>query len=643
MTRQEAVPYLIDIVSNDKRHKHYYDELKTANLCRTLLGNTEEQQEILLEYTAREDEIQREQRVRLTNTITRSVLSPALAYMEEVVRADGIKEEQSGNQNVTTRIQDHFANFYRGENLMRYCFEAAKYAAKLDPNYWTVFAYLTEVNAANNATNIKDIYPIEVPCRDVVDYKFDETGTLQYLCFSRNREVINEQGATQYLPEFYFYGVGYFIHMPEIKAGYSDVTPKDYSTYESARTARKSYLYRVFDNRTREVPAIRWSAYLSDIFDNEIGCAIYEDAIPLLKSLIRDVSFFDVHKVLHLRAEKFQYVKPCSDIDEESGAMCDGGYYGGLRRQDRMCRSCAGSGKMIQATEQATTTLAWPERKEDVFNLAALTYYAERPLGIIEFFRSEIDRISMQVMLAIYSQQAVSATNLARVQTATQATLEFDKINNKLTPFAAIIERGYELAWRIAYNFYGTTGTAMLAFPADFKLQSIDGLIGQYNLAKDAGLPYEIMASIRSDILKKQFKNDPTQVQLIEALEIHRPLKSKRIEEAAIIFQMRDPKDPERQLWEQWDNVVNAMKQIQPPFQMLDFETQRAYMYEAAAAFAENVIPFQMGGDSDMQNLLAGMVGDNPQIEDIEGEQEEQVQPEKPKSEAEEQDNEDNE
>lgn len=589
MSKEEALEYLLEIATKDKRHKHYKQEVELAEECRAIMGDTEAQREIIRSYSMREDEEQLRQRLRLTNSITRSVLGPALAYVEEIIRADGKKEVVEGSESVKTRIDNHFTNFYRGESLLQYCFEMAKYASKLDPNCWTVFQYKSETNQANFSTSITDIYPIEVLSKDVMDYYHNETGLLEYLAFTNERPVLNTKEDLEYLPQYYFYAIGYMIHAIETKPGYREV--EDYSSYESYSNDKKTFLVRTFDNRTQEVPAIRWSAYLSDVHDNEIGAPIYQDAVPLLKSIIRDVSFFDVHKVLHLRAEKFQYVKRCDDQDEESGAMCEAGYYGGIREDRWRCKSCGGTGKIIPSSEQNVITLAWPDRQDEVFNLSSLTHYAERPINLIEFYRSEIDRLSMAVMLAVYSQQSVNAANLASVATATQASIEYDKVNNKLAPLAAIIEKGYELAWRIAFNYYNSQAEAvMFAFPQDFKLQSVDALMDQYKKAIEAQMPYKVLEAIRGDIVKKLYRNSPEIVRMSEALEMHRPMKSKSLQEAALILQQRDASDPERQLYEQWDNVTQEMELLDIPFYLLSYQEQRLRMYETAAQYANNVV-----------------------------------------------------
>lgn len=609
MNIQQASQYFLTVVSQGRRHKRYEEEKAYYETCRALMGGTEEQKEILRNYTAREDEQQREQRLRLTNSLTSSALAPSLAYIDEVGRVDNVRQIVEGNSQVKSRIEEHFKRFYRGESLIQYCFEAGKYATKLDPNYWTLFLYKTATDPVNGANIITDIYPYEVRSIDVVDYAYNEAGELLYLIFQSKAMGADRNGRTVDVPEFYMYGIGYVIHMVENMQGVTVQGIDD--NYTVVSEGKKSYYQRVMPNSTREVPAHKWSAYMSDVHDNEIGEPIYAKAIPLLRSLICRGSFHDVHTVLHIRAEKFNYEKSCSHRDEESGAMCEGGYYGGIRSQDHLCKACHGAGIIRPSSEQSVISLQWPDRQEEIFDLSKLTHYAERPIGILEYYRKEIDLISRQISLTIFSQQNVDASSLANIQTATQSKIESDKVNNKLAPFAANIEKAWELAWRVAFNYYNQQAEQIrLAFPQDFKLQTLEELIATYQSAVSASLPYTILSAIKMDIMKKLYRNTPEVVLLAEAMEKHKPFKSKTAEEAAIILQGRAQDDPEKQLYEQWDNVATEIEENDPAFWLRPFDQQRQSVYELAARFAGGVVTAEVqGGDDAMAQLLEQLTG----------------------------------
>lgn len=590
MTAQEALEYFVEFVAAGKRHPLYKRTVEIADECRVLLGDSKAQADLLRSYTLMETDDEKAQRIRLTNSITQAVLGPSRSYLDKVIRCDGQTQIVEGPGEIKVKLLEHFSRFYRGETLKQYCFEAARYATELDPNFWTVFQYSTKTNPATGATVITDIYPIEVSSKDVVDWGFDKSGELEYFAFQSSREVLEDNKKTS-APEYFLYGIGFVLHLLEIRPQWVEVNKYDgYETVTSNTPQQKIFQWRIFENNTSEVPAIRWSAYLSDIDHNEIGVPLFQPAIGFLKDLIRDKSFFDVSKVLHMRPEKAQYVKACTDVDDSGENQCEGGFYGGLRDEKHRCKKCGGSGMMLASTEQRVITLAWPENESQVFELSKLTHYFDRPINAVEFFDRQIQAATRAVTLAIFNQQAVDAANLATVATATQSRIEYDKINDRLQPFASLIEKAFEKAWRVGFNYYNQKAqVAILSFPSDFKLQSLSELIADLKAAKDSSAPYQVIQSIQMDMLAKSYRNSPEMVNLFAAIENHRPFKSKSDAVAAMILQQRATDDPERQLYENWDSVVLYIQENDPAFNMRPLEEQRNMMYALAARYAQNV------------------------------------------------------
>lgn len=617
MTAQDAQEHIIKVIADGYRHKHYERAVAIADECRVILGDSKMQRNKLREYTLLETEQEQEQRERLTNSVTAAALGPSLSYLDKVIRADGQTEIIEGPPDIRDRLTTFFKRFYRGETLKQYCYEAAKYAVALDPNYWTVFQYSTAIDEGNGGNAITDIYPIEVASKSALDWGFDKAGELEYLVFTSNRKVL-KNGKDAEAPEYFLYGVGYVLHAIELRPEWEERA--DYSLYEvvdigGKEKRRITIAYAVFPNSTQEVPAIRWSAYLSDVDDNEIGVALYERAKGYLFDLLRDKSFFDLTKVLHMRPEKAQYVKTCTGMDEKGEQMCDGGYYGGVRRDEYRCKTCNGTGKMLAASEQRVVTLTWPERGDEVFDLAKLTHYFDRPVSTIEFFDKQIAAATRAITLAVFNQQNVDAGALSSPTTATQARIEYDKVNDKLASFAAIIEKAFEKAWRVGFNFFQREAeVALLSFPADFKLKTTNELVEDLKAAQDAGAPYWVVQSITMDLLSKAYRNSPDMVALFSALEKHRPMKSKRPEEAVMLLQMRAPEDPDRQLFEQWDNVINEIQENRPEFFVYPLDQQRRLIYELAAQYAAEVKYMDNGPQlgPDMESLFAQLEGGAP-------------------------------
>jgi hypothetical protein len=215
----------------------------------------------------------------------------------------------------------------------------------------------------------------------------------------------------------------------------------------------------------------------------------------------------------------------------------------------------------------------------------------------------------------------VDAGSLANVQTATQSRIEYSKINNKLAPFAALIEKAFELAYRVGFNFYNSAAeVALLSFPTDFKLQTLTELMTDLKAARESGSPYPVIDAINRDIMSKAYKNSPEMVDFFAAIEKYRPFKSKRPEEVALILQQRATDDPERQLYETWDVVTTEIQETQPAFHLYDPRRQKQVMFDLAANAAGNVKYID-----NSQDIAGGLESLFAQLAQGEEEQTEQV------------------
>lgn len=617
------------VIENDLRPRHYGACLATAEAARAYLAKSAEgQRHKLRNLRKSESEEQQAQRERLSNAITSVALSPVFSYVEEVWRCDGVKKEVSADGALREKVDAHLAKYFHGESLHRYVFEAAlHFAAKTDPNAWTVFEAKFETQPGG-ANSIVDMYPVEVLSEEVRGFEFDETGTLQFLAFEFARPAYrrdNRQDKRE-LADFYLYGAGFSIHFAEFNPDYVSENMRDYPAegymLEELKNGKR-YYSRQFTNTLKDVPAIRWAAWFSDMYRlKEVGETIFAPAIPKLEELLKDNTLLQLQKYLHIFAEKHQYVKRCNHRNEE-GLECLGGYYGGSYNPESLCRNCKGSGKMLAASEQDVITLAWPDRAEELLDLAKLTHYVERPLSIVEFYRQEVDTAQRVVMYATYNQQNVDVGEVLQVgETATKTRLDYDKIYNKLYPFANLVASAWELAQRTAYGYYGIEATAEMSYPHDFKMKAIAELIAEYRAGKEAGISYASLASIEADIIAKQYRNDKAAAKDIAAFSRWKPWKEKTPEEVAIIIQGRDETDPARMLWENWGMVVDAITVDLngAPFHIIPPDQQREMLYKKAAELSADIVykavpepppfpGFSMAGDGEGDGENEGMNG----------------------------------
>ena len=142
-------------------------------------------------------------------------------------------------------------------------------------------------------------------------------------------------------------------------------------------------------------------------------------------------------------------------------------------------------------------------------------------------------------------------------------------INNVLVRIARRIEIGYELAHRIAYQYYNATSgaEASLSFGKDFKVVPLDQLVTLYDNAKKAGVPRLILKAIEADMTEKAYPDWPQYRDEIGAINEYRPFDDKEPAEIQGIILSRASNDPARVRWENWSEIVRLIQRaIRPLF-----------------------------------------------------------------------------
>lgn len=597
-----------NIIEAGYKHDYWQDTVDIAEQAQMFMSReTEAQVDEITHYRIRESKEQKAQRIRLTNTITSVALSPVYAYFEEVKRTDGVKMEVlSRNETVTARVDELHAKYYGEKGLHEYLHGALLHFNKYDPNAWLVF----ERQLSPDGLTVDELYPVEVMASEALDFGYSRTGQLQFLAFQLKRKVQKRNSrATVELSDYYLYGPGYAWHFAET---HPDVeSPMDYEAmnYEATAVKSKVFMVRLWENGTTEVPAIRCGAYYSGKHNRAICETPVADAYPILSDLMRDKSYLDTSKTLHTFPRLFQYVKPCEHVDEESNLLCEGGYYGGVHRNENLCKSCGGAGYIVHGGEQDVIRLIWPRGADDMIDLEKLSHYEELPFNVVDFLRAEIEAAQKAVFMAVFNQETVDKA--LTVQTATEIRIEYDKIYNKLMPFASRVAIAWEKATRVAHQYLmDAEALADMSYPFDFKLKNVSELTGEYAAAKAAGLSYEVLWSIQLDILRKQYRNMPQRVDEVKAFEAFRPWKGKTPEEVALIIQRRDNTDPDRVLWENWDRIVTEIRQDrgpEAPFSAIqDPAEQRRIVYAKAAEIAAGIV-YTGGSDAFAEAMGLGM------------------------------------
>jgi hypothetical protein len=515
-----------------------------------------DQKEYIGEQRIRETAAQKDQRLRLTNPITAAALAPALAYVEELQRTDGVfRSSNFSDANRYNDVSQSLSSYYAGQSVQDFLFQAIKTANEKDPNSWLIFERKEREDLSGY-----DFYPVLVESEQVVDWKYDVNGHLKYLVFAdeeykttRKGEGVNE---VKQVSNFYLYAAGYAAFAQYMGEDDSPKYDSDFFTIPG----NEDYIIFVFETGTLETPAVRLGAYQSGLDANEPCELLYEAARGHLKDLMRLKSSHDLNEVLHMYPKLFQYVKACTATEAETGLSCIDGYYGGDHL--RKCGVCNGTGKIVHAGEQDVVTFKFPDTKEEFVDLAQVATYMSLPLDVFTNQQEQIERLCTILTFVIYSQEQTE-----RVQpgvTATEIAINYSRIYNKLYPIAQKWAECEAKAYRVAMQYYGSYQQGenyFVQFPMDFAMKTEAELIADLAAAKLAGAPYAVQKGISDALLKKKYKGDQGFVADQLAFDALKPFSDKSAEELAMILATRAKTDSKRVAWENWQEIQHNILQ----------------------------------------------------------------------------------
>lgn len=561
MEPQAIIDILVKVI-NGGVHKCFSDAKEPHEFAEMVFAKTaKEQWAVIGQKRIRETTDQINQRERLTNPTTAAAVNPALAYVEELRRTDGVsRQARFANTDRLATLEEDFSNYYAGQSLQDFIFQAVKTANEYDPNAWLVFE-----RTPPQADGLYKMYPVIVSSEQAVDWKYNEFGILEYLVFSENEYISSAvtEGAklTKEVNHFYLYTAGFAAFAQymgeESEPRYED----EYFTTPDA----ENYAIWIFPTGTTETPAERLGAYLSELDINEPCELLYEAARGHLKDLMSLKSSHDLNESLHMYPKLFQYVKRCNAVDQD-GATCESGYYGG--QPDRVCRACNGTGKIVHGSEQDAVTLAFPETKEEFVDLAQVAHYMALPMDVFVNQQERLKYLSTIITYVVYSQEQVD--HIQPGVTATEIAINYNRIYNKLAPLAEKWGQLEAKAYRVGMQYYGAFADGdgyYVQFPMDFAMKTESELLKDLADAKTAGAPFAVIKAIQDALLKKKYRDNAAFVADQLAFDAIKPFADKTGEDLAMILSSRSKTDPQRVAWENWQDVQNTILDTLEPGQ----------------------------------------------------------------------------
>lgn len=603
LTAEQGLPIIINTVRNGVVHRDYDRVCKLAKKYYQLITG-EDMDELMRQFSRREDTTLFEQRKSITQHITPSVSSAIMSPFYKVGRVNVIKRDVTMDKiedfdKVKEVVMTAIDNYYGGKSLDKYLETRFVELSFSDPNSWiiTEFDEPSRDEQGNPTEKVKP-YPWEVSSTDAINFKFKNNELLwlivkREVCIKQKYEK-KEKDKVVGIDTVDEIGTTYTIYLDKEAIKFTQIPfdgvtiPEDGLIHEVAVMMEgggfETVQYIRFDQKriykvetslhnAGRVPACR-VGYKADITTDARTCVSpMEPGIPYFMKMIKTVSEFDLTMCLHVFPQKIQYVPKCIGESKEIG--CDAG----RTPAGDSCKVCNGSGQMPTHTSaQDALFLRMPKNPDDMIDLEKLMIYKSPSIELVKFQRDYITELSQAAQKAVFNSDVFSRAEIAT--TGMEKYIEMDNIYDTLFPFG---ERFADI-WKYKAKVIGALVDAFnlitdYRFPKDFKFKSVDDLLSELKLANDSAAPAYIRQEISRDIAAQQFQDKPEELKRIYVKEKFFPFAGKSSQEIIYIISNNKTTQYNEILWSNFEQIFLELEMeaesIQKYFYDYDFMLQK--------------------------------------------------------------------
>lgn len=594
MGEQDLINLLTENIAYQLRHPDYGRTLEVRHFA-TSRTTDEGQQDEVERYRRYEADSLKEQRNRLYNSFTGSIISSLRKNWKRLSRVEGIRETFEPESDALTKLRNDFYSFFPGESLNDWLSRMLEHFQVTDPNTWIVYERADMRNEEGQIILTK-VYPFVVPCVDVLNFEY-KYGYLQwFLCRTSEIENFVENGVrmSKVLETYFLYSPGKITRMREVGKNtiqepnetavlievypteneYSD-SPSNYPKFVGSKPTKQFYLKQI-NNGTKEVPALVAGAYMDETTGHKTRVPWFMPGKGLLNDIIKLKSSLDVCLTVHTYPKRREFVKPCKFSTPELGE-CTRGYLNDIRDSEHRCPSCGGTG--IEAgftTEQESIYLFLPDDPALLLELSKLAFTEPVDVTLPELLQKLLDRRTEQFIQAIFSSDSHQKPDASGAKTAFEVARINEGVHDALTTYGKLYSQHVELAYRIGCQYREIPLTNVdHSFPEDLQIEMLDELIARFKAAKESGVGYEVVSSIRKRIQQKTFEGDPKAQKRIATRYYWMPFDDRSPEDVAMIIASRSPEDRDVVLYQNFKSIFQEIEEENPTFAEMAVPKQR--------------------------------------------------------------------
>ena len=253
-----------------------------------------------------------------------------------------------------------------------------------------------------------------------------------------------------------------------------------------------------------------------------------------------------------------------------------------------------------------------PEDPQLVFELSKLSFTEPIDITLPELLQKLLDRRSEQFVQAIFSSDSHQKPDASGAMTAFEVAKINEGVHDALTTYGKHFSKAVELAFRIGAQYREFDISVDYSFPEDLQIESLYELINGFKQAKESGVGYEVLASMRKRIQQKTFEGDPVQQARVDARYYWMPFDDQSSESIAMIIAGRSPLDNEVVLYQNFKAIFQAVEEANPDFYKMSREMQRTKLTAVVEQFKGNILLIDQQPAYQAGSVVDGNPNPNP-------------------------------
>lgn len=617
MDEQQLLALLQQNISYQLRHPHYDRTVQVGRDCHMMTTGVGQDKEVL-KYRRFEDQELKEQRLRLNNPATPTVISEA-DILNRLTRVDGVRRDlKAANEKEKKDLEVAlWEAFMPGVGLEAWLVGKIRHLTKNDPNAWILYDR-NDRRKPDGEIEKTNLRPVVFRSIDALNFALDSDGIPAWVLFRDFRfeyKIENGMRKDVRLETYYLYGGERVIRareageQTEMMDGEMAIDIEIYPQYtEPSQTPTealnnygpvpapsfstekkvKTFYVSTIEHGAGEVPAFCVGAYADEETNEESWVSWFWDGRFVLKDVIRDKQMLDVAIVMQAFRRRSEF-SPACEYETENHSRCEKGWiYGDETTGKIKCPSCNGSGLRANFnTEQEVLRLAMPPGIEpnQLLELSKLAFEEPTDTSILEWFDSQLEKHKIRFSDAVLGRETSTKPTGAGTDTATAILKKTDAQSDILRASAAVVCKGVELAFRVLANYreYGPI-TIDYSYPEKIDLLSLEQEIANFAAIQDVDI-YESKVAQRHRILAKQFEGEPETHARIAARYTWLPFDDQSPEQVAATLSMLSPTDYNHVLRTYHKQIFQEIEFETPNFYTLKYDAQKVIVDKKVTAF----------------------------------------------------------